>query len=60
VEGRWLRAKEIPGAVMGSSSLRDFVIWTGFDGMDEIRKLNGILDEENWDIIADDIWRCQR
>lgn len=57
VEGRRLRAEEIPSAVMGSSSLRDFVIWTGLDGMDEIRELNGILDEKYWDIVPDDIWQ---
>lgn len=55
VERRWLRTKEVPSRVVGSSRLRNFVIWTRLYRVDEIRELNSILNEEDWDVVANDI-----
>jgi hypothetical protein len=52
--GRLLR-KEVPSAVMRSSSLRDFSVRLWFDCMDEIRELDGILDEEYWNVVANNV-----
>lgn len=40
---------------MSSSSLRNFVIWTRLHRVDEIRELNSILNEEDWNVIANNI-----
>lgn len=56
VKGRGLRTKEVPSRVVGSGRLRYFVIWTRLHRMNEIRELNSVLNEENWDIIANNIW----
>lgn len=55
VEGRRLRTKEIPSRVMSSSCLRDLIIWTRLHRVDEIRELDRILNEEDWDVVANDI-----
>lgn len=56
VKGRWLRAKEIPRAVMSSGCLRNLIVWTGFHGVNEIRELYGVLNEKHWDVVPNDIW----
>lgn len=55
VEGRRLRTKEVPSAVMGSGCLRYLVVWAGLHRMDKIRKLNGILDEKHRDVVPDNV-----
>lgn len=40
---------------MCSSSLRDLIIWARLYRVDEIRELNSILNEEDWDVVANDI-----
>lgn len=40
---------------MCSSSLRDLIIWARLYGVDEIRELDSVLDEEDWDVVANDI-----
>jgi hypothetical protein len=52
--GRLLR-KEVPCAVMRSGSLRDFSVRLWLDCMDEIRELDGILDEEYWNVVANNV-----
>ena len=56
VERTRLLAEEIPCRVMGSSSLRDLFVWTWLDSMDKIWEQDGVLDEENWNVISNDIW----
>ena len=46
---------EIPERVMCRSCLRDFTVRLRFDGVDEVGKLDGILDEEHRDVIADKV-----
>lgn len=40
---------------MSSRCLRDLVIWARLHRVDEIRKPDSILDEENWDVVSNDI-----
>jgi len=46
---------EVPKSVMRRSGLRHGVMWFGFDGVDQIRKLHRVLDEEDRDVVADQI-----
>jgi hypothetical protein len=55
VHGRRLLAEEIPRAVMSSSSLRDLIVRPRLDCMNEVWELDGILDEEDGDVVADDV-----
>jgi hypothetical protein len=50
-----LLTEEIPRAVMSSSSLRDLIVWPWLDRVDQVRELNGILDEEDRDVITDNV-----
>ena len=40
---------------MCSGSLGDFAVWLRLDRMDEIWEEDGILDEENRDVVSNDI-----
>jgi hypothetical protein len=40
---------------MGCCCLWNLILWFWLDGMDEIRKLNGILDEKDRDIVTDNV-----
>ena len=40
---------------MGGLSLRNFNIWFRLCGVNQIRELNGVPNEENWSIVAHDI-----
>jgi hypothetical protein len=44
---------EIPGIVVGSLSLRDLDMRFGLDGVNQVDKLDSILDEEDGDIVSD-------
>ncbi len=46
---------EVPESVVGRLRLRDLVVRLGFDRVDEVRKLDGILDEEHWHVVADQV-----
>ena len=47
-----LQGDEVPEGVMGRLPLRHFIVGFRFDGMDEIRKFDGILNEEDGRVIA--------
>jgi hypothetical protein len=55
MESRRLLAEEIPSGIVSSRCLRDLAIRRRFDRMNKIGELNGILDEEDWDVVADNI-----
>lgn len=55
VQRRGVAGEEIPRGVVRSGGLGDFIVGLGFDGVDEIRELRGVLDEEGGDSIANDI-----
>ena len=42
---------EVPEIVMGTLSLRDLSVRLRLCGVDQIRELNGTLNEEDWNII---------
>lgn len=46
---------EVPKVVVSRLSLRNLVVWLGLAGMDEIRKLECILDEEYRDIVSNHV-----
>ena len=46
---------EVPEGVVSSSCLRDFIVRLRLDGMHEIGKLDGVLDKEDWNVIAHQI-----
>lgn len=60
VQSARLLAEEIPGGIVSRLGLGDFVVAAGLDGVDQIGEENGILDEEDGDIVADDIFTTVR
>ena len=46
---------EIPERIVSRGGLRDLVVGFGLHGMDEVRKLVGVLDEEHRHVVADQI-----
>lgn len=50
-----LLTEEVPSRIVCGSSLGDLVVAAGLDGVNEIREQDGILDEENGDVISNNI-----
>jgi hypothetical protein len=48
-------AEKIPCSVVSCGSLRDFIVGAWLDGVDEICKADGILDEEDRNVVADNV-----
>src|ERR1700720_62090 len=46
---------EIPEGVVSRSRLWNFVVWLGLDRMDQVGKLDCVLDEEHRHIVADEV-----
>jgi hypothetical protein len=42
-----LLTKEIPSTIVGGRCLRDLAVWTGLNSVDEVWKLDCILDKED-------------
>lgn len=40
---------------MGALGLRNFNIWFRLRGVDQVCELNGVLNEEDWNVVAHDI-----
>jgi hypothetical protein len=55
VQGAGLLGEEVPCGVVRGGGLGDFVGGGGFDGVDEVREEDGVLDEEDGDVVADDV-----
>lgn len=55
MQGAGLLAEEVPGRVVGGSSLGNLAVTSGLDGVDQIGELNGILNEEHGDVVSDEI-----
>lgn len=51
--GLGVEGHEIPSVVVGSLSLGDFDMGFGLDGVDQVDKLDGILDEEDRNVVSD-------
>lgn len=41
---------------MSSSGLGNLAVWSRLDSMDQVRELDGILDEEYGDVVTNDIY----
>ena len=50
-----LLAEKVPRSVVSSSSLRDFIVGAWLDSVDEVCKADGILDEEDRNVVADNV-----
>ena len=50
-----MQVREVPEIVVRSLSLWNFNIWFRLRGVDQVCELDGVLNEEDWDVIADDI-----
>ena len=50
-----LQTEVIPEVVVGSLPSRNLIVRLGLHSMDNIGKLDGILDEEDWDVVSNDI-----
>lgn len=55
VQAARLLTEEIPRGVVGSGSLGDLTVLSWLDSVDEVRELDRILDEKDWDVIPNDI-----
>src|SRR5450759_3804515 len=55
MHGFWRERNEIPEGVVPGGRLRKAAVGFHFYGMDEIGKFDGILDEEDRDIVADQV-----
>lgn len=55
VHGARLLTEEIPGGIMSCSRLWDLTIRLGLNGMDKVWELDGILNKENRNVVADNI-----
>jgi hypothetical protein len=53
--GLWVEAHKVPCIVVSGLSGRDLIVRFWLDGVDEIDEFDGILNEENGHVVADDI-----
>ena len=49
------QGRPVPKRIVRASGLRESAIGFHFDCMDEIRKFDGILNEEHWDVVPDQV-----
>ena len=56
VQRAGLLAEEVPGRVVRGSSLGDFIVPAGLDGMDQIGEEYSILDEEDGDVVSNEVY----
>lgn len=57
VQRTGLLAEKVPGGIVGCCGLGDFIVATGLDSMNQVGEEDSILDEKDWNVIADEIWR---
>ena len=50
-----VQVREVPEIVVRSLSLWNFNIWFRLRGLDQVCELDGVLNGEDWDVIAEDI-----
>lgn len=55
MQAGWLLSEEVPCTVMSGGSLWNFAVLLWLDSMNKIRKLYGILDEEDWDVVTNNV-----
>lgn len=50
-----LLTEKVPGSVVSSGSLRNLIVGLRLDSVDEIGEKDGILDEEYWNVVSNNI-----
>lgn len=55
VESGGLGAEEVPSGIVGGGGLGNLVVGARLDGVDKVGEADGILDEEDGDVVTDDI-----
>lgn len=55
MSGLWTEPNEVPEIVVGRLALRDLVMGLRLDGVDEVGKVDSVLDEENGYVVADNV-----
>lgn len=55
VQGTRLLTEKVPGGIVRGGSLGDFIVAAGLDGVDEVGEKDGVLDEEDGDVVSNDI-----
>lgn len=50
-----LLGEVIPCRVMAGCGLGNFTLWVGLDSVNQVGKLNSILDEEDWNVVSKNI-----
>lgn len=55
MSGFGVQTLEVPEIVVGGLGLRNFNIWFRLRGVDQIREFDGVLNEENWNVVSHDI-----
>ena len=43
---------------MGGGCLGNFIVLSWLDGVDQVRELDGILNEEDGNVVSNNIWKC--
>lgn len=56
VHSRRVAGEEIPGTVVSSGRLRNFIVWTGLNGVDQVGELNCVLNEENGNVVSNNVY----
>lgn len=56
VQRAGLLAEEVPGRVVRGSSLGDFIVPAGLDGVDQIGEEDSVLDEEDGDVVSNEVY----
>lgn len=51
-------AKEVIGRVVGGSCLRNMAVWHGLESMNKVWEKDGVVDEEDWNIDTNNIFRA--
>lgn len=55
VQRAGLLAEKVPGCVVSGRRLRHFVVWFRLHGVDKVREADGVLNEEDGDVVSNDI-----
>jgi hypothetical protein len=55
MQGAGLLTEKVPGGIVRRRRLRNLIITTGLDSVDQVGETDGILDEEDGDVVADDV-----
>ena len=53
-----LLTKKVVGGIVGCSGLRNLAVRAGLQSMNEIRKEDGIVDEENWNVDSNNVLKA--